>query len=136
MEPRRPFNFVWENPHPGDYALTAVATDATGMSTTSETVNVSVADMVNTNGVESAFLVDVVPMQLRNDYSGFIGMEITVGPNPITVTTSSMNSNEKYWSSERIMLRHFLPLTNAREQWHEPSRYRYIVSGLFGRTPM
>jgi len=78
-----PFSAVWTNPDPGSYALTARAI-ANGNTVTSAVVNVTVA--VNVSGTETPFVSANSLGNARNDFGGFLGMELVTGPNPFTVT--------------------------------------------------
>ncbi len=77
-----PFSYAWNNVAAGNYTLTAVATDDGGASTTSSGVSVS----VNASSSPGNFVTAVNLGQVRNDYSGWLGMRFTVGSAPLTLT--------------------------------------------------
>jgi sugar lactone lactonase YvrE len=63
-------------------SLTAVGTDSTGISATSSAVTFN----VNNAAAPTAFLIGQPAAALRNNYSGFVGMEVVVGSAPLVVS--------------------------------------------------
>ncbi len=78
-----PYHFSWNSVPAGNYALTARATDNAGATTTSSTVNIS----VTSSSSQSPFITSVNLGQIRNDYSGWLGMRFTVGASPVNVVS-------------------------------------------------
>ena len=68
----------------GSRVLSVIASDANGNTSPSQNVTVTVN---NTPGGTTPFIVGQSPGPLRNDYSGFVGLSLTVGGTPITVTS-------------------------------------------------
>ena len=77
-----PYDFVWYNVLAGDYILTATATDNLNASNTSAAVSVTVGNA----GTSTPFVTSYVQGTLRNDFNGWLGMKLTVGPSPIVVS--------------------------------------------------
>ncbi|MEO8426812.1 MAG: Ig-like domain-containing protein, partial [Verrucomicrobiota bacterium] len=77
-----PYNFVWNNVLAGNYNLMATATDNLNASNTSATVSVTVSSA----GTSTPFVTSYGQGTLRNDFNGWLGMKVTVGPSPILVT--------------------------------------------------
>jgi hypothetical protein len=77
-----PATFVWLNAPLGNYVLTARAKDTNGNVASSTAVNVS----VRTPGLGHAFVVSKVLGEVRNDFSGLVGMKVTTGNQSLTVT--------------------------------------------------
>ncbi len=65
----------------GTHSITAVVTDSAGSSTTSSAVIVSVSNGPVGTPIVSSF----TPSATRNNYSGNVGMEFTVGATPLSV---------------------------------------------------
>src|SRR6185295_15678269 len=78
-----PFSLTWTNPPVGHFALTAKATDTNGQMAFSSVVNITVT--TNTPGGGMAFVENKILGTLRNNFGGFVGMKITIGPDPIRV---------------------------------------------------
>lgn len=81
-----PFSFIWTNPPVGMHSLTAKATDTNGLMSTSAPVAVEVLPVLS--GMltsEVALVTRTLPGRLRNDFSGWVGFKLTVGPTPIQV---------------------------------------------------
>ena len=78
-----PYSFPVVNLLQGNHAFAATLTDLRGAMATSGIVNVAVQ---GTNQPEP-FLVHTIPGVLRTDVDGFVGMLITVGVNPMIVTS-------------------------------------------------
>ena len=75
------YSIPWNNVAAGHYALTAVAVDNQSASTTSVPVNLTVNPAPPPN-----FITGVTLGAVRTNFSGFLGMKITVGASPLTVT--------------------------------------------------
>ena len=78
-----PFTFDWTGVGVGSYSLTAKATDNLTAAATSIPVNIT----VNPASVSTTLVTSYVQGTLRNDFNGWLGMKITVGASPITVTS-------------------------------------------------
>jgi len=74
-----PYSVPWNNVGPGSYTLTAKAIDSSGAATTSGPIDITVNS-------STSFITGTTLGALRNDYSGWLGMQFTVGNNPITAT--------------------------------------------------
>jgi len=69
----------------GLYTLSAFAIDSTGSSATSAPIQFTVSNTQSTSG--TPFLTGgPASTSLRNDYTGFVGMQFTVGSGPLTVS--------------------------------------------------
>ena len=68
----------------GNRVLSVIASDANGNTSPSKNVTVTVN---NTPGGTTPFIVGQSLGPLRNDYSGFVGLSLTVSGTPITVTS-------------------------------------------------
>jgi hypothetical protein len=88
-EPRTtaPFSIVFDSTtiSNGPHTLIATATDASGKTSSSDPAPVFVN---NERAVAPGmpFLTNFLPSAMRNNFSGWLGMQFTVGPKPITVT--------------------------------------------------
>jgi hypothetical protein len=94
-----PYSITWHSSGTsnGAHTLTAIATDSQGRSTTSSAVSVTVSNG-GSNG-NPQFVTSYSSTTLRNDFDGWVGMSITVGSNPIGITSAgrlcvSGNSNQ------------------------------------------
>jgi hypothetical protein len=82
-----PFAYSWAGPVIGAHQLKAVATSALGLMATSAVVQITIQSAAPIPSETSTpFIVDGSLQQPRNNFSGFLGMELTVGPEPVTVT--------------------------------------------------
>jgi List-Bact-rpt repeat protein/Big-like domain-containing protein/putative Ig domain-containing protein/Kelch motif protein len=71
------------------HTLTAIATDQLGQHATSPGVIVSVANGGSSGSSSTSFLTGYAlsGQTLRNDFSGWVGMKLTVGANPLSIAT-------------------------------------------------
>jgi len=68
-----------------NYTLTAVATDSAGNTGTSAPITITVSN--SSSSGDAPFLTSGPPSSyLRNDFAGFVGLQFTVGSNPLTVS--------------------------------------------------
>ena len=80
-----PYDLTWTGVGPGSFEIEAVAIDASGASFGSTPIRLTVASPPSTSTTQS-YVTAQTPGTLRNGYSGFAGMQIRVGADPITVT--------------------------------------------------